>query len=68
MTDLQDERIFVISPYFPDSDGNLIPEIPDKCPHHFHDDRKCKVHKDHDRERKTGPSLRFGSWDAEHMV
>ncbi len=64
----KNDRNFIISQYFSDSDGNMIAELPNKCPHHFSDDRPCKIYSDHDRERKTGPFFRSGLCGAKHMI
>lgn len=44
---------YVISPYFIDSEGKAIPNLPQNCP--FCDGQSCKIVVDHLRERKTGP-------------
>ena len=43
------------SPYYADSDGKLIPELPDWGPCHNWDQRPCNLGIDHYRDRKTGP-------------
>ena len=61
MSNQQECRKFVICQYVPDSYGNMLPDVPSKCPHHFFDNSPCKIYKDHERERKTGPFMRSGS-------
>lgn len=45
----------MISPYSTDSTGELVPVLPETCPHHDVDSQPCKICIDHDRPRKTGP-------------
>lgn len=47
-------RPFVVTPYHPDADGNLRPDIPDTCPYALPGE-PCLVRVDHLRPRKTGP-------------
>jgi len=61
MSNLQESRKFVISQYVPDSEGNMVADIPSQCPCHVLDKAPCKIYKDHERERKTGPFMRSGS-------
>jgi hypothetical protein len=48
-------RLYVVSPYYANSDGKLIPELPDLGPCHNWDQRRCNLGIDHYRDRKTGP-------------
>ena len=45
----------MISPYFIDATGELVPVLPETCPFHDVDGRPCRIFNDHDRPRKTGP-------------
>ena len=51
----QVKKIFVITPYYIESDGKMSPVVPAECPCHSKDKRPCKMVKNHDRDRKTGP-------------
>lgn len=44
----------MVSPYSPDSTGQLVPLLPETCPNHDIDGQPCKIFNDHDRPRKTG--------------
>lgn len=44
-----------ISPYFIDSEGKAVPELPDDCPRC--DGQQCTIVVHHLRERKTGPAF-----------
>ncbi len=48
-------RIYITSPYFSDSHGNLTPDFPHFCPSQYQDERSCKIGRHHSRDRKTGP-------------
>lgn len=48
-------RPFVITPYAPGAAGILMPSLPDVCPREGQDGKKCRVFKDHLRDRSTGP-------------
>jgi len=48
-------RVFVVSPYFTDTDGRLTAKIPTICPKGRHDDESCRISINHHRVRKTGP-------------
>ena len=48
-------RLYVVSPYYADGDGKLIPELPELGPCHNWDQRPCHLGIDHYRDRKTGP-------------
>jgi len=48
-------RVFLVSPYYPDQPGTMFPEIPNVCPHNHLDNNSCHIVNDHNRERKTGP-------------
>lgn len=48
-------RVFVVSPYFPNEYGKWVAEIPAACPHEHHNDEACRIRINHYRERKTGP-------------
>ena len=48
-------RLYVVSPYYADSDGKLVAELPIFGPCHHWDQRPCKLGIDHYRDRKTGP-------------
>lgn len=50
-------RIYIISPYYPDSTGRLRPDLPTVGPCRDWDERACSVCCDHDRDRKTGPDF-----------
>jgi len=39
----------------------MVADIPSQCPCHVLDKAPCKIYKDHERERKTGPFMRSGS-------
>ena len=47
--------MFVVTPYIPDRDGIIQPQVPNVGPCCGLDKRPCKICSDHDRERKTGP-------------
>jgi hypothetical protein len=51
----RENRLYVVSPYYADSDGKLIAELPDLGPCHNWDQRPCNLGIDHYRDRKTGP-------------
>jgi len=50
-------RLYVISPYYPDDTGRLLPELPTTGPCHEWDGRACRICVDHERDRKTGPGF-----------
>jgi hypothetical protein len=50
-------RIYVISPYFPDNAGRLLPELPTVGPCRDWNEQACHICFDHDRDRKTGPDF-----------
>ena len=50
-------RLYVISPYYPDYTGKLLPDLPTIGPCQEWDDRACRICIDHDRDRKTGPGF-----------
>ncbi len=50
-------RIYVISPYYPDDTGRLRPGLPDVGPCRDWDERACRICFDHARVRKTGPGF-----------
>ena len=52
---IRQNRVYVVSPYYADRDGKLIPELPDWGPCHNWDQRACNLGIDHYRDRKTGP-------------
>jgi len=45
----------VVSPYFIDTTGELVPVLPETCPLHDKDGRPCRICRNHYRLRKTGP-------------
>ncbi len=45
----------MISVYLPDGEGRLVPQIPSQGACSSWDERPCRVCKDHERDRKTGP-------------
>lgn len=49
----KDQRPFVVTRYRPDSDGRLMPELPEWCVKGKRG--ACRLRIDHFRERKTGP-------------
>lgn len=53
------ERLYVVSPYYADDSGRLLPEMPSTGPCQQWDDRACRIYRDHDRDRKTGPGFPF---------
>lgn len=48
-------RPFVITPYAPGAEGVLTPSVPAVCPREGQEGKKCRVFKDHWRDRATGP-------------
>ncbi len=50
-------RLYVVSPYFADDSGRLLPEMPSAGPCQQWDDRACEICVNHDRDRKTGPGF-----------
>jgi len=48
-------RLFVVSSYTPDKEGQLTAQLPDVCPKGIEDPKPCKVFLDHNRDRLTGP-------------
>lgn len=54
---LKPHRLYVVSPYYADSDGKFIPELPGFGPCHHWDQRPCNLCIDHYRHRKTGPGF-----------
>ncbi|MCP4760329.1 MAG: hypothetical protein GY870_01025, partial [archaeon] len=48
-------RAFLVSPYYPNQNGEMIPELPTVCPHYYLDNQPCQLANDHNRDRKTGP-------------
>ncbi len=53
----KNKKLFLVSPYHPDSNGQLIPEWPDNGPCHLMNKDSCKLSLNHCRERKTGPCI-----------
>ncbi len=47
---IKQNRLYVVSPYYADSDGKLIPELPDLGPCHNWDQRPCHLGIDHYRD------------------
>jgi hypothetical protein len=54
---VRENRVYVVSAYHADNEGNLIPELPDLGPCHHWDQRPCKLGIDHYRDRKSGPGF-----------
>jgi len=52
---IRQNRVYVVSAYYADSEGKLIPELPDLGPCQHWDQRPCKLCIDHYRNRKSGP-------------
>lgn len=52
---IKQNRLYVVSPYYADGNGKLIPELPELGPCHNWDQRQCHLGIDHYRDRKTGP-------------
>lgn len=50
-------RIYAVAPYFPDSEGKMVPELPNTGPCQSWNDCSCNINQDHYRERKTGPEF-----------
>lgn len=48
-------RVFVLTPYFTNADGQLTAEIPAICPKGHNDGESCRITINHHRARKTGP-------------
>lgn len=49
--------MFVVTPYIPNQDGIIQPQVPNIGPCCDSDKRPCKIFTDHDRKRKTGPGF-----------
>jgi hypothetical protein len=52
---INQNRVYVVSAYYANSYGKLVPELPDFGPCHNWDQRPCNLGIDHYRDRKTGP-------------
>jgi hypothetical protein len=51
-------RPFVVTPYVLVADGNLVPELPDRCPRaETTTGSRCRISAHHYRKRKTGPGF-----------
>ena len=61
------ERNYVVSKYVVGEDGRFSPLLPNECPaQHIDVDRPCDIALNHQRSRKTGPHLSFGSCSVKH--
>jgi len=53
-------RPFVVTPYVLGADGNLVPQMPDRCPQaEATTGPGCRICAHHHRKRKTGPGFRL---------
>ncbi len=64
---IKQNRLYVSSPYYTDSDGKLIPELPDWGPCHNWDQRPCNLGIDHYRDRKTSVAAGLNSGQSNRI-